>query len=864
MYRSIILLIVWWPAGVLCQVFDDFSDGELSQNPTWVGNLDCFTVEHGVLRLVAEGAGTAYLATANEMMDDVRWDIWVRLAFTPSDNNHVRIYLTSSSPDLSGPLNGYYLQLGKTGGDNKRIYFYRQDGTQHELLMEGLDNVLGGNNNVVRIRVEKGVGGRWVFLLSLGDGMPYLPQGSVDDGVYETTHWFGLFCRFTASNAQRMYFDDISVGQKPPPQPPVITRLIVESAHWLRLIFSEAVQAASATNVSNYQVDNQVGHPMAVSHDASRPHEVDLLFSQDFASNVLHTLYVDRVMGVNQLPMEAWDGEFVHYVSNPFDLVFNELMVNSRPVVLLPPHDWIELYNTTHLPIDLEGWTLVVGGTERFIPHVVVEPEGYAILTTEQAQPLLSEYGQTVGIPGLGMHSLTMGGNDLVLKDKKNQVISFVTYSDRWYGDAARSGGGWSLEKIDPYNFCEGGANWRASVDARGGTPGSINSVKSENPDRMEPVLIGVESLDPDRYVLHFSEPMDYVSLGDRLHYSLEKGDQNASYAKPLLPDFSRVELGFPVSVNDAEKLHLGPLTDCAGNALVETQTLLATPETAEKHDMVINEVLFNPPQGGSRYVELINRSDKVLALSDYVLAGADTLSGELTNPQSLHESAILVFPEDILLFSTHPEAVKSTFLCNYPYGFFELPSLPRMTNSGGVAVLATKGLQTIDSVVFSDDMHFPLLVNTRGVSLERIHPNRPSSDRANWHSAASSVGFGTPGYTNSQFARRTSSGGGILELVPRVFSPDGSGHDNLLNIHYAFPDPGLVATVRIFDSEGRKIRILAEGDLLASEGVWTWDGVNDAGIRAHVGIYLVYVETLHPDGRVHYYRLAGVLTARF
>ena len=101
------------PVLVAGQFSDDFSDGNFSANPAWVGDADKFTVESGILRLTDNAAGSAYLATQSSVVANTQWEFWVRIAFTPSDNNHPKIYLVSDNQNLGGPLNGYYCRSAK-------------------------------------------------------------------------------------------------------------------------------------------------------------------------------------------------------------------------------------------------------------------------------------------------------------------------------------------------------------------------------------------------------------------------------------------------------------------------------------------------------------------------------------------------------------------------------------------------------------------------------------------------------------------------------------------------------------------------------------------------------------------------------
>jgi hypothetical protein len=866
MRKYIVLLCVCWPVVVCSQFVDDFSDGDFINNPAWTGDHEKFVVTEDMLKLEADDAGIAYLSTQNELVADTQWEFWVRIAFTPSDNNHPRIYLVSDKSDLTAPLNGYFIQIGKTGGDNKRLYFYRQDGEETSQLLAGSINLAGSSNNIIRIRVVRDAIGNWQLKADGTGGHIFMPQGEVFDPYHTSASWFGIRCTYTSSNSNRFYFDDFYVGDVIPEGPPQPECLKVTSPNTLEVVFSRVVSHETAADVSNYRVDEGIGHPLVVSYDQHTPNVVSLLFFKNFETNTLYTLDVSGVESPDGQVMESWKGEFVHYVSSRFDVVFNELMVNSRPEVELPPYDWLELYNTTGLPLNLNGWVFQHGTTKRTLPDAHIPPGGFLVLTTEAAFPALEGYGNVVAVPGLSATALTIGGTDLMLWDDKERLVSFVSYSGSWYRDAAKANGGWSLEKIDVSNFCEGAANWEASTDIRGGTPGEANSVASDNPDTTAPRLLRTAVIDSLNVRLSFSEPMDETLLWVTDNYEIDHGIGSPATVKPVEPDFSRVDLllesplerGVIYMVEVAEKM-----VDCAGNAIAGRKSRLAIPESASAFDIVINEVLFNPPDRGARYVELFNRSEKVFDLADLLLSSKDTIDDVLITVQHISEEGWLMFPGDHVLLTNNAAAVQRTFSTPAPDAFVELAGMPRMTNTQGHVVLATKGHLVVDELVYYEEMHLPLLANVMGVALERLHPHRSTQDGSNWHSAAASAGFGTPGYQNSQYMSYNASDDMCFEVNPKVFAPDGSGLDDVLNIHYNLGEAGYVANVRIFDSRGRLLRTLVHGGLLAARGTMTWDGTTSDGLKAPIGVYVIHAEVFNQYGDVRHYKLTGVLAGQ-
>ena len=93
------------------QFSDNFSDGELSTNPTWQGDVDKFKVNDiGQLQLDDTDAGESWLYLPVEIQADFTWEIDLSLNFAPSNNNKIKVYFLIDNTDVS-LANGYYVEI---------------------------------------------------------------------------------------------------------------------------------------------------------------------------------------------------------------------------------------------------------------------------------------------------------------------------------------------------------------------------------------------------------------------------------------------------------------------------------------------------------------------------------------------------------------------------------------------------------------------------------------------------------------------------------------------------------------------------------------------------------------------------------
>jgi hypothetical protein len=1134
--RINIIILLFFPFYSFSQnVFDNFSDGNFTQNPTWTGTTTDFIINaNEQLQLNNTVAGSSYLATEiPSVTGELEWQVWLRLNFSPSANNMSKIYLSSNQSKLDDPLNGYYLKIGENGS-NDPVELYRQDGTNSILLLRGTEGFVA-NSFSIRIKIIRSTNGQWELYADALGGMNFILQGTVTDNVHSIKDYLGVYCLYTLSNANKFFFDDFYFGPKIiDNSPPLVENIIVESKTEISIVFSEGVSLSSSENLSNYTANNGIGNPNAASRNLTNPALVKLTFSSPFSDGVVNQLNVKNIQDFSGNTILTASHDFLFYEVKQFDVVFNELLVDPSPSVGLPEFEYIELMNTTALPINIKNWILTCGNTSRILPEVEIQPLDYLLLCAPAALSELIQFGNVVAVNGLSSTALTNAGTNLMLQNDQGKTIHSLVYDESWYQNNEKKDGGWSMEQIDQNNPCGGKKNWKASIDLKGGTPGKKNSVFGQNADLISPSITGTCFLDNNLLEVFFSEPVSGVDLTvttnyvinhgigspltvvlgndksnsiilsfaekfeDKLVYnltvtgdihdcsgnimkpesvkfSLKKADFldlviNEIMMKPDpvvgLPNEEYIELynrtDYPINLKDwsitigtnsaksfpcmhiqpkgylivcnsnsvdyfsnygvvagipglnalvnaggsikitnaegeqisaveykdswyrssqkkaggwsleqidpenpcagnenwgesidvkggtpgqknsiksemadkkapvlkrvsiidefsirlffDEALHpkttldleaftidqnigkpisaelmepanveivltldraiksgliytitLNPkITDCVGNVInpMENTARFALAAPCEMYDLVINEVLFNPHEGGVDFVELYNRSNKVLDLKDLRISSFDMGKNELSSVKEIAKSGYLLFPGEFVVLTTNPDIVKNHYRVSTK-NFKQMESLPSFANTKGNVVISKKDNLIIDEFEYSDQMHFPLLRNVKGVSLERIDTERVATDATNWISAAENVGYATPGYKNSQFNRSTPAVD-LIQIEPKVFSPDNDGYHDVLNISYRLNNSGFVGNITIFDGAGRIIRSLMQNKLLGSEGTISWDGINDNREKASIGIYVIYAEFFDLQGNVKKDRKTCVLGTRF
>jgi hypothetical protein len=826
------------------QVIDDFSDGNFTNNPSWSGITADFVVNTSQqLQLNNSVAATSYLSTPHNLSDlnNKEWRIWVKQSFSPSSSNYGKVYLTSDNADLTLAQNGYYLLFGEANAIDAIRLFKLEAGVSTQLCA-GLDGQIA-NSFTVNIKVKRDPTGNWSLFADLIGADNFILQGTAIDPSALLGSHSGILNVYTSSNANKFFHDNIYIGNEILDlTPPVLSSANVISPSQVDAVLDEAVTTLSAENIINYSINSGISIASATL-DAINPSLVHLNLLNTLTNGNTYTLTTNNISDLAGNISGNQSVNFQYLIPDSAvkgDVIITEFFPDPSPVVGLPEVEFIEIYNASNKIFNLGGWKIGDASADGTISSAWLLPGEYKVLTATANDSL---YTITDAAGVTSFPSLNNAGDDVVLKDSFGNILDKLTYTDDWYQDPVKQSGGYTLELINPNDPCSDASNWIASISSSGGTPGFQNSVFDISPDITAPQVTLWLALAPSYLEVYFSEGMDSSSLANALfNFSPALTIQN-KFIQGAYPNKMILQFNETIAPSLVYNVSISTIGDCWLNYANESGQF-ALPDIPSKGDIVINEILQNPLNGGQDWIELYNNSDKIFNLKDWQFANFD--NDTIDNFKTIQDNYFL-FPHDFVVIGKDSNFVKA----NYPVsvsGKFLYAELPSYNNDSGSVYLIYNS-EIIDKVSYLDAWHFDLLDNTDGVSLERIDPNGESSNSFNWHSAAEQIGFATPGRVNSQFLSALSNG--EITLTNDVFSPDNDGFEDVLQISYEMIESGLLGKATIFDDRGRLVRKLFSNELLGSKGTFTWDGLTDNQVKASIGVYVILFEAFSTDGSV-------------
>lgn len=827
------------------QVSDNFNDSNFNSNPRWYGDTAKFSFSGGKLRTGSTTANDKfYISTQSKLVANTIWSFFINLQFNTSSLNYVDVFLTSDSSSLAGQNSGYFVRIG---GTNDEICLYKKNKSISTLLIDGRNGILNKSNNIYKIKVI--CDSNYNFTLyrdSTGLGNNFTTEGSVKNSDFISSEFAGILVKQSTSGFFKLHFiDDFEISKiYKDTISPFVKNAESISLDTFTVSFSEKMNI-SALVPSNFEIDKSIGKPYTARFTDYDSSVVELIFSNKILPNSFYNLSIKNCEDKAGLKAKDTSFSIIRYkyeIPEQFDLLITEIMADPEPQVGLPNAEFIEIFNNSSKIITLKNCRIHDMSSYSVLPDIQIYPDSFLILCEKNNYSLFEKYGKTYGLSYFP--SLNNSGDEISLRNNEGKLVHRISYSTSTYNDNLKSNGGWSLEMIDKTNPCNE-SNFTSSVNPDGGTPGNPNSVDGKNPDISKPFVLDFFVKNDLKIVVEMSENVDSISAVDSINVLL-----NSGFIKAIFKNQNKIEIALKSSLKAGEKyiLTLKKMKDCSGNILNDTSINFTLPEIPKQGELILNEILFNPEQGGCDYIEIFNTTEKTLWLRNVYIFNHNS-NNQPDNFTAIDTSGKYILPKSFKVITTNRDWVCSKYKFNDKTAFVQLPEMPAMNDDYGYIGISDFINSVIDEMYYSDAMHFELLTEKEGVSLEKINQMISSTLSSNWSSAAATYGFGTPGLENSHNLKLNVPNS-FLTILPEMFSPDDDGNDDLVSITLNSNKTTSMATVIIFDANGLEIKKLANNEPAGNTQTWFWNGIDNSGKKAPIGIYIAYAELFGIDGK--------------
>jgi len=433
MKHLVLFLVIFLPFCSFAQFAEDFSNDELAAG--WLGNRDSFAInsDHQLqLKIKNPAGGTAYLKHSIKYSTSMEWNIDIIAKSSATKANRLNIYLYRETEAVY-----YYLRFGYDTKDKLALVRIDAKGDTTELVHRATKD-FNSAPLTLSLKVTLDNNRRWTLYSRLNNASEYTTEGTCD---YEIAHpatsgYLNLNFNFTSSNYNRFAVDNIKVSDR-----------------------------------KDSENDDENGEK-----DDDKPTEPD---NGGNGGGDKPSEPGDNQDGGNQGGDDGnkdddKDGDSGNTDdSKPETIAFGAVRINE--IMAKPGNDWIEyveVYNTGSKSVSMKGWHFirVSGNVSKTIGEATIPAKGYAVMFNSSKAITLPD--AAVSVPIEKFPALSDGGTTLKLTDANGAAMDSAAYVK------ATEGISWESD----------GKNWHLCSDARGGTPGAMNSSAStDNPGDKEP-----------------------------------------------------------------------------------------------------------------------------------------------------------------------------------------------------------------------------------------------------------------------------------------------------------------------------------------------------------------------------------------
>lgn len=421
---------------------------------------------------------------------DISLNFTVRCNYDNSSVNNFHIYIIANGNDPMDPdFRGFAVGTGHKPNYKTYSLIYNHGGNIS--VLANTDITITKKNPT--LHVVRTSGGQWLI-----NGNAVYTEPPARFHLSNTLVTTFSFNRTGAGNFG-IRFNEFEQSIKPNHQKSHLDSAAIISRNVVRIFNNARLYASTAENRNNYSLNGK--HPQKVDY---RFYYTDLYFDDGcLSSGAELKLVAAGIRDFAGMDVEPFAQTF--YQAGREDVVINEIMVDLSPAPFaLPKNKYVELLNTSGRSLRLDGYTFCIGDLEYQLPDINFPPEGFLILCANDTA--FARYGKCAGI--LQESRLTVSDKVLMLRNKIAGLVDSVAYSQKLYNDPTRQDGGYSMERRDPLNSCSGNANWHASTDLSGGTPGRQNSQYQVYVDTSIPEVMQCVAISPGKFSVEFSEPV--------------------------------------------------------------------------------------------------------------------------------------------------------------------------------------------------------------------------------------------------------------------------------------------------------------------------------------------------------------------
>jgi len=659
-------------------------------------------------------------------------------------------------------------------------------------------------------------------------------------------------------SAARWIMDDFEFGDFPIDlEAPVLTQIRGYDSNQLELIFSEPLDPIFPILNLNYSLGAIEPEQVTVANDS--------LIYLTFQENL--TQGEDYTLGIKQIPDLAGNflrdtlATFIYFDPTAIPskgLVINEIMPAPRANQDLPNVEYVELFHAGDFPYRLKDVSWANSKKEVKLNEFWIFPGELLLLVPQNQGAPFRPFGKVLELSN--WPTLLNSADQVRVETDQGDLIDELIYATASWGGSGFADGGFSLEIANPFYACDQSDLLNPSRDPQRGTPGRVNSVFDLQPDTEAPKLEDGFFVNSTTIQLLFSEPIRRQAGISNFIFTPNISIDSVSFSNSQT---IQVKLSSEAIPNQIYQLVLNGVSDCLGNKYVQAENYeLILSVAAKKGDVILNELLFNPKTGGPKFVELYNRTDSYLEIGDWKLANLDE-RGVPDQIRNLSATRLQISPKSYMAITTNIDRLKMEYPQATSGRYHLLSTLPSYPISSGNVVLLDSQNQEIETFVYDDDLHHPLLRDPKGVSLERISSESPAGNTSNWHSASGIAGYATPGLKNSQLISNEFDSQ-IIQIEPKIFDPEGSNGNTFSSIRYELDQSGWLGSFRIYAISGQLIQVLAQNELLGAKGLFTWTGTDSQGRIVRPGYYILLVELYNLDGSVKTIKETIVVATRF